>query len=287
LSATGAIVRLEILNAETTHSGYDEYRYDIGSIGHNPHELMAFLTAVYGEFQYVDIESVLQGIFDAQYTLEFIPEVEIRTRTVTRTGTGTAVDSEGNEYEYSYEYEEEEEYEWHILNVVLTSVSFSSVITPLMDDDQTEHFGVLSNTMGGRQIGGSPFDLFDWTPFISSYYGYRVHPVTGEKNLHRGIDLAMPEGTPIHAGIKGTVTVAAFDSGYGNYIVIQSADGIEMKYAHCQTLYYSVGQSVEMGDVIATVGNTGTSTGAHLHMEILKNGVYLNPSYFVSTYFSN
>jgi len=101
----------------------------------------------------------------------------------------------------------------------------------------------------------------------------------------RGIDLALPEGTEIHAGITGTVTTAAFDSTYGNYIVIKNADGIEMKYAHCATLLYSAGQPVETGDVIATVGNTGTSTGAHLHMEILKDGIYMNPIYFVETFY--
>jgi murein DD-endopeptidase MepM/ murein hydrolase activator NlpD len=155
-----------------------------------------------------------------------------------------------------------------------------------MDGDQTEHFTMLTNTLGARQIGGSPFDMMNWLPFVSSNYGYRVHPVTGVKDLHRGIDIAMPEGTPIHAGITGTVTVSAYDSSYGNYIVIKSADGIEMKYAHCQTLYFAVGQTVEKGDVIATVGNTGTSTGAHLHMEILKDGVYLNPIYYVDTFYS-
>jgi hypothetical protein len=274
-------LRIEIRNAETTHSGYDEYRYNVGSIGHDPHVLMSFLTAVYGEFEYAAIESVLRGIFDAQYTLAFVPEVEIRTRIVTKTGTGT--DDDGNEYEYTYE--EEEQYEWHILNVNLTSVPFTSVITPLMDDEQTEHYQILANTLGARQIGGSPFDMMNWLPFVSSNYGYRVHPITGVKDLHRGIDIGLPEGTEIHAGITGTVTVSAYDSGYGNYIVIKNADGIEMKYAHCHTLYYTVGQPVEKGDVIATVGNTGSSTGAHLHMEILKNGVYLNPIFYVDTFY--
>jgi murein DD-endopeptidase MepM/ murein hydrolase activator NlpD len=274
-------LQLEIANAETNHPDYDEYRYNVGSIGHDPFALMAYLTAVYGEFQYSAIASVLQGIFDAQYTLEFVPEVETRVRTVTKTGTRTNADDEEEEYEY----EEDEEYEWHILNVNLASVPFTSIITPLMDSDQTEHYGVLTQTLGARQFGGSPFAIMNWIPLVSSNYGYRVHPVTGEKDLHRGIDIAMPQGTEIHAGITGTVTVSAFDSSYGNYIVIKSADGIEMKYAHCQTLYYSVGQTVTKGDVIATVGSTGTSTGAHLHMEILKNGIYLNPIYFVDNFY--
>lgn len=273
-------LQLEILNAETTHSGYDEYRYNVDSIGHNPLELTAFLTAVYQDFTYADIESVLQGIFAEQYTLEFVPEIEIRTRTETRTDYYTGADG----IVYSYTYEVEVEYEWHILNVNLTSQSFSSVITPLMTDDQKEHFNILMLTNGARQYGSSPFETTSWLPNVTSYYGYRVHPITGVRDLHRGIDIAMPEGTEILAGIDGVVTVAIFDSSYGNYIVIKNEDGIEMKYAHCHTLLFSAGQTVATGNVIATVGTTGSSTGNHLHMEILKDGVYLNPIYFVMTH---
>jgi len=173
------------------------------------------------------------------------------------------------------------DYEWHVMTVNLASVPFREILDGLMTDDQKEQYNILMMTGGARQYGDSPFEVLTWFPFVSSHYGYRVHPITGVKELHRGVDIALPEGTEILAGISGTVTTAAYDSGFGNYIVIQSADGIEMKYAHCQTLYFSAGQTVEKGDVIATVGNTGNSTGAHLHMEILKDGVYLNPVYFV------
>jgi len=271
-------MRIEILNAETTHSGYDEYRYSIGSIGHNPLQLMAFLTAMYHDFTISEIEGALLEIFNTQYNLEFIPEVEIRTRIETHTDTWE--DEDGNSHSESYEVEVE--YEWHILNVVLTSVPFMQVLEPLMDDDQTQHFLILMETLGARQIAASPFD-FDWLPFVSSYYGYRVHPISGAKNLHRGVDIGLPEGTEIRAGIDGVVTVAAYDSGYGNYIIIRSDDGIELRYAHCHTLLATVGQPVFVGDVIATVGNTGSSTGAHLHMEITRDGVYMNPLFFVLT----
>jgi len=268
-------LRLEILNAETTYSGYDEYIYNVDGIGHSPIALMAFLTAVYHEFEYADIKSVLRGIFDRQYTLEFVPDMEIRQR---YEQVGSDPDTGDPIYDWV-------DYEWHILNVNLTTVPFTGILESLMDDDQKEHYGILIQTQGARQYGGSPFDIVNWIPFVSSHYGYRVHPITGVKDLHRGIDLAMPEGTEIRAGITGTVTTATFDSGYGNYIVIKNADGVEMKYAHCHTLFFSAGQTVEKGDVIATVGNTGSSTGAHLHMEILKDGVYLNPIFFVETFY--
>ena len=271
-------LRIEISNAELSHPGYDEYRYNIDSIRHDPHELMAFLTAVYNDFKYDDIQSVLRELFDGQYNLEFVPETEIRTRTEIRTGIYT--DDDGNEF--YYEYEVEVEYEWYILNVNLTAVSLMEVILPLMNPDQTEHFFILMQTKGGRQYAGNPFTV-DWIPYITSYYGYRIHPITGVKDYHKGIDISLPLGTDILSGFDGTVTTADYDDEYGNYIVINDGKGLEMKYAHCDTLLFSVGQTVRKGEVIATVGNTGDSTGAHLHMEILKDGIWINPIYFVES----
>ena len=269
-------LQLEIENAEMTHGNYDEYRYDIGSIGHDPLELIAFLTAVYQDFVYSDVESVLHEIFTEQYTLEFVPEIEIRTQTETLTDVYT--DDDGNEV--SYEYDVEVEYEYHILNVNLTSVPFRDILDPLMTEEQTQHFNILMQTKGGRQYGASPFEV-NWLPNVTSYYGYRVHPITGLKDYHKGIDIAFPLGTEILAGLDGTVTTGAYDSSYGNYIVISDGNGLEMKYAHCDTLLVSEGQPVAKGDVIATVGSTGDSTGNHLHMEILKDGIHINPIYFV------
>ena len=274
---------LEVENAETTHSDYDEYRYNIGAVGHSPLELMAYLTAVYEDFIYSDIVGALREIFNEQYQLEFISEIEIRTRTETRTRTRT--DPETGET-WTETYEVEVQYEWHILNVILTSQAFSTVIYPKMDDDQYEHFMLLMHSRGNRQYVGNPFG-FDVLPYVTSYFGYRVHPISGAKDYHKGLDIGLPEGTEILAGIDGTVTSAAFDGGYGNCIVIKATlkDGsvIEAKYAHCHTLLADVGQNVKTGDVIATVGNTGNSTGAHLHVEVVKNGIYLNPIYFMVT----
>lgn len=275
---------LEALNAETSHGGYDEYRYNVGSVGHNPLELMAFLTAVYEDFTYSGVESVLQDIFNEQYQLSFVPEIEIRTRTETRTDTYTDPET-GDTYTDTYDVIVE--YEWHILNVTLTSRSLSSVINPRMNAEQLEHYYILVQSRGARQFAGNPFDI-DVLPYVSSYYGYRVHPITGVKDLHRGLDIAMPEGTEIRAGLDGKVTAAAFDSGFGNYVVIKTtmSDGsvVETKYAHCHTLLVTSGQTVSAGDVIATVGSTGSSTGAHLHMEVTKDGVYMNPIYYAVTH---
>lgn len=132
-------LQMEIGNAESNNPGYDEYRYHVGDIGHDPFELMAYLTAKYQDFKFADIQVDLRQIFGEQYQLSLEPEIEIRTRTVTK--TRSVYDDEGN-YEGEEEYEAEEEYEWHILNINLASRSFYDVIQPKMNAEQKEMFEV-------------------------------------------------------------------------------------------------------------------------------------------------
>jgi len=268
-------LQLEINNAESTHPNYDEYRYSVGDISHNPYELMAFLTAVYDDFSYSDIESVLREIFNEQYTLSFVEEIEVRYRTETDTWT----DEEGNTHTDTYEVA----YNYYILNVNLTARSFTGVVYSRMNSEQLERYNVYMVTKGNRQYLSSPFGDTNWLPYVTSYYGYRVHPISGEKNYHKGVDIGMTEGTEILAGQDGTVTFAGNSGDYGLVVVLDDGEGLVSKYAHCSVLLVSAGQTVQAGDVIAKVGNTGNSTGPHLHLEVIKDGQYLNPLYFVVT----
>ena len=265
-------LQLEINKTESTYPNYDEYRYNVADISHNPYELMAFLTAVYDDFTYSGVESVLRDIFAEQYSLTFTEEIEVRYRTETRTDPDTG---ESYEVEVAYNY--------YILNINLTARSFSDVVFSRMNAEQRERFNVYMITKGNRQYLQSPFGDTNWLPYVSSYYGYRVHPITGEKNYHKGLDIAMPEGTEILAGHDGTVTFAGNNGDYGLVVVIEDNEGLVSKYAHCSALLVSEGQTVTAGTPIARVGNTGQSTGAHLHLEIIKGGVYLNPLYFAVT----
>ena len=270
-----ADLQMRIANIQDEWAGFDEYRINVDPIGHNPLMLMAFLTAVYHDFTFTEIEATLHEIFAEQYQLEIVPEVEIRARLETRTGIG--FDEDG--YPYSYTYTIEVEYEWHILNVTLASHSFFDVINERMTSDQRQHYALLMQSRGFRQIIGSPFD-FNWLPFVSSHYGWRVHPISGGKDRHLGVDIALPTGTPILAAHSGTVTFAGNMGGYGLVVFINDGNGIETRYAHCDTILVSAGQWVEAGDVIATVGSTGNSTGPHLHFEIIRNRRHLNPIFF-------
>ena len=98
---------------------------------------------------------------------------------------------------------------------------------------------------------------------------------------HTGLDIGATIGTPVKAAASGTVTFAGFKGSYGYLLVISHGNGIETYYGHCSKLYASVGQMVEQGEVVSAVGNTGNSTGPHLHLEIRVNGVAYNPQNYL------
>jgi len=102
----------------------------------------------------------------------------------------------------------------------------------------------------------------------TSQYGWRRHPVLGEMVHHDGLDLHAERGTPIRPVRPGTVVFAGAEGGYGNLVVVEHEDGSTSRYAHCEALLVSEGQDVRFGDTLATVGQTGTATGPHLHLEL-------------------
>ena len=113
---------------------------------------------------------------------------------------------------------------------------------------------------------------------ITSYYGSRIHPVTGKRKTHTGMDYGAAYGSNIVAAAAGTVLVSGYNSGgYGNYVIINHGGGITTLYAHASSLLVSAGQSVSQGQVIAKVGSTGYSTGPHIHFEVQVNGKAVNP----------
>ncbi|MCU4651753.1 DUF5930 domain-containing protein [Roseibacterium sp. SDUM158016] len=117
---------------------------------------------------------------------------------------------------------------------------------------------------------------------LTSGYGYRRDPINGGRRLHAGTDFAGPRGTPIHAGGDGTVIFAGRQSGYGLMVEIQHPFGITTRYAHMSRLHVSEGERVSRGDRIGDMGNTGRSTGTHLHYEVRRNGDPVNPMTFIT-----
>ena len=270
----------KIDSIETDYPDYDEYRYNLAAIGHNPFVLVSCLSAVYTEFTAADVQGEIESLFDEMYRLTLHPVTETRTRTVTRRGIHTVtVSGTEEEREEEYEYEEEEEYTVTILEVTLTAKDLNLIAAGRMDDEQKEIYELYQETHGLTQQFYTPLNLY-WYAYVSSYYGYRIHPITGVRQIHRGVDIAVPTGTSVLAAMDGTVTTAAYDSSYGNYVVIEDNEGYCTKYAHMDTLNVSAGQTVKHGDTIGTTGNTGSSTGSHLHIECLYNGAYYNPLFY-------
>ena len=112
---------------------------------------------------------------------------------------------------------------------------------------------------------------------ITSPFGYRIHPIFGTQIYHSGIDIGVPEGTPIHAADAGTVIEADWIGGYGNAVIIDHGNGLQTVYAHNSSLAVSAGQSVSKGEVIAYAGQTGYATGPHCHFEVRVNGEPTDP----------
>ena len=145
----------QIDNIESTHPGYDEYRYDLDAIGHNPHELASYLTALLQSYTPQSAQAELQRIFDKQYTLTLTEEVEIRYREEERTDTWT--DEDGNEHEDTYTVQVP--YEYYILNVKLTNTQISTIAQELLTPEQLEMYRVYLETSGNKPLlfgGGSP-----------------------------------------------------------------------------------------------------------------------------------
>ena len=125
---------------------------------------------------------------------------------------------------------------------------------------------------GGRFCWPTPS-----TTYITSPFGTRFHPVQKRNKTHTGIDIGAGHGASIVAAEAGTVLRAGWNSGYGNYVVIDHGGGTQTLYGHCSALLVQSGQAVSRGQKIALVGSTGVSTGPHLHFEVLINGSYTDP----------
>lgn len=117
--------------------------------------------------------------------------------------------------------------------------------------------------------------------WITSDFGYRISPYTNTPSLHQGLDIAASPGTPVRATGSGVVTFTGYDPGYGKLISIDHGYGILTRYGHNAEVFVVMGQKVKRGDVIATVGNTGRSTGPHLHYEVHLNGIPINPENYI------
>lgn len=117
--------------------------------------------------------------------------------------------------------------------------------------------------------------------WVTGEFGYRISPFTGRKEMHEGLDVAGRFGSPILAPANGTVVKVGYDTGYGKTVEINHGYGVVTLYGHNSDIFVSVGDTVKRGEKIAAIGNTGRSTGPHLHYEVRLNGILVNPFRYI------
>lgn len=365
-----ASLQQKINQMEARYPGKDEYRYNIGEIGHDPHTLISYLTARYGDFKFDEIKGELETIFSLQYgiTVEEKSETRQETSTIqvgqslgnvvtsgycncpiccgvwsggpTASGAmpqanhtlavdaanpflpmGTKVVMNGIEYtvedtgnfaqygvQFDVYYDNHAVAEAHghqtwecflaegnqnsvevtrtvtadVLNVSVQAKPLRSVILSRMEEDEQEIYEEVYSNRGNLQTYKTPVEL-NWYAYISTYYGYSVNNGTGQTQLHRGVTINVRQGTEVKSAMNGFVVDVGYSGTFGNYVVTQDKKGVQIKYAYLQSISVANGQEVTTDTVIGTTGSTGSATGSQLYLELVKDGEYYNPVFYIST----
>ena len=175
-----------------------------------------------------------------------------------------------------------------------TNLAISVLVAKLEAERAAEAAAAYAAAAGGEDVGGSAgggaaayangsfiFPVASYS-YISSRFGERVHPITGELKNHNGMDIASNMGTAVYAADGGRVVLAEWYGGYGNCIMIEHGNGYKTLYGHLSYIGVKNGQYVSQGETIGQVGSTGNSTGPHLHFEVYSNGSRIDPEQFYS-----
>ncbi|MFT9077330.1 CD1108 family mobile element protein [Ethanoligenens sp.] len=237
-----ADLRTQIANIQSTHPGYNEYDYAVGTIGHVPLQLIAYLTAVYGDFSFTSVKPHLDELFNMQYQLHLTAQTQMRTVTTTDPSTGQPTTTQQP---------------YTILTVNLNAQDFTSLLAILLaQDGLADEYAALMQAKGNRQYFSNPFS-FGWSMYITGLSAANV------------VVLDVPVGTQVNASIAGTVTQVA-----GGTVQITGTDGLAAVYTNCASVKVSQGQAVAANTPVAT-------TGSGFSVQFLHNGEDLDPYIFV------
>ena len=234
-----------------------EFIYDMDEISFDANTLVAYLSAKYNEFDLEMVKADLDEIFEQYYTLEWEVKEEYRLLP----DHLQAPDPDTGEYPMVNTLVQ-------ICYVTLKKENFYELLQSRIEDaakqNQMDGFYLAGN---GQQVYGPVMNV-DWRNKISSNYGWRVHPITGKRTFHDGVDIAVPVGTALYSAVKGTVTRSFYSDSGGNMITIENESGWRITFMHMDSRTVSVGQRIEQGQLVGYSGNTGNSTGPHLHIQV-------------------
>lgn len=237
-----------------------EYIYELGEIGHDSIELMSYLAAKFVEFNLPVCQSEMDAIFEEMYLLTVDIVQEPREREKVDALGNVIYDGDGNPVM--------EEFVARICYVTLEVKELKEIIEARLEEEQKKYFNTYMLSSGGQQVYLNCLPDVEWGSLISSKFGERIHPITKERTFHNGIDIAVPVGTSLYSSTEGTVTVSAYSETAGNYIIVTMENGWIVKYMHLDSRSVSAGQKVLKGQFLGETGNTGRSTGPHLHLEV-------------------
>ena len=275
-------------NIESDYPGYDEYRYSLAEINHNPYELAALLTVLYEDYTEAEVQEKLSEIFDKQYELTTEDVTETRTRTETRTGTRTVTNPDGSTSEEDYEYEVEVEYDYHILNVTLTNATMAAVVRDMgLTEDQMARYELLIETLGNKSelFAGNPYAV----PDPGDYADYDIPPeaLTDTKfsNMIREAEKYL--GYPYVWG--GSSPSTSFDcSGFVSWVINHSGNGWNVGRQTANGLLSNCARvsrdEAKPGDLIFFQGTYDTPGASHVGIYV-GNGMMIhcgNPIQYAS-----
>ncbi|MCI6552986.1 MAG: peptidoglycan DD-metalloendopeptidase family protein [Lachnospiraceae bacterium] len=251
-----------------------EYIFQVDGIGHDPLALAAYLGAVFGGFSSLEqVKAELDALFAQMYQLSIQVREEPREIPLLDENGSPVLDGEGRPVTV-VEIKK-------ICYVTLSARSLQEVAEERMDEAQRAAYESYRLSSGGQQVYG-PVMRENWTGLVSSRFGERIHPITGERTFHNGVDVAVPTGTLLYAPVTGTVIQAQYSDTAGWFVRVQNETGWTVTFMHMDSLAVSPGQEVARGDFVGYSGNTGRSTGPHLHLEIRDpDGRPVNPLFLI------
>lgn len=245
-------------NGEHVH----EFIYNLPEFGFDDITLMAYLSAKFFEFDLQMVQSDLDEVFELMYETNIEIKKEERI----------FYNNDGSSYMQ----------EVMVCYITVQKTELEDVAEARLDSEALELYKSYKYSGGGQQTYGPVMDGIDWSGKISSAYGWRIHPITGKKTFHDGVDIAVPTGTKLYSAVSGKVTQAYYSQSAGNTVTVKTESGWEVTYMHMDSISVSRGQTVTKGHFVGCSGNTGNSTGPHLHLRVHdSNGNEINPMFII------